>query len=251
MFNMMNVGRTNSDLRREKNMTQMELAEKLDVSFQAVSGWERGKSMPDVSRLPELAELFGVPIARILGEEAPLVDAAAAGTVDSYLQDHTVTPEELEQAAPILKPEQVDAVLPCVGRLDLKEAQNLLPFLSRETLEKLGEDSWDDPDIGELAPWLGEKAVDRIAARRTAQDLDTEDLIPFMSKAARTETAEACFRQDGLEKAEDFFTFLDEGTLENLAREEFNKNGLQNLECIAPFLREQTLIELLQKRNKS
>lgn len=88
-------------------MTQMELADRLDVSFQAVSGWERGKSMPDVSRLPELAELFGVPIARILGEEAPLVDSAATGTMEEYLQHHKVTPEELDQAAPVLKPEHL------------------------------------------------------------------------------------------------------------------------------------------------
>ncbi len=42
MFNMTNVGIRISELRKAKNMTQMELADKMDISFQAVSNWERG-----------------------------------------------------------------------------------------------------------------------------------------------------------------------------------------------------------------
>ena len=44
MFNMQEVGRTISDLRKKNNMTQMELAERLGISYQAVSSWERGVS---------------------------------------------------------------------------------------------------------------------------------------------------------------------------------------------------------------
>lgn len=43
-FNMDQIGRKISNLRREQNMTQMELADKLGISFQAVSNWERGVS---------------------------------------------------------------------------------------------------------------------------------------------------------------------------------------------------------------
>ena len=59
-FNMDQIGRKISNLRREQNMTQMELADKLGISFQAVSNWERGNTMPDISKLPELAEIFHV-----------------------------------------------------------------------------------------------------------------------------------------------------------------------------------------------
>lgn len=44
MFNMQKIGRRISSLRREHNMTQVELADKLSISFQAVSNWERGGS---------------------------------------------------------------------------------------------------------------------------------------------------------------------------------------------------------------
>ena len=48
---------------------QLELADKLSISFQAVSNWERGNSMPDISKLPELAEIFGVTIDAIIGHD--------------------------------------------------------------------------------------------------------------------------------------------------------------------------------------
>lgn len=44
MFTMNSVGAKISELRKEHNMTQMELADKMNISFQAVSNWERGVS---------------------------------------------------------------------------------------------------------------------------------------------------------------------------------------------------------------
>ena len=49
MFNMKQVGKKIVAMRKAKNMTQLELADKMNVSFQAVSNWERGNSMPDIS----------------------------------------------------------------------------------------------------------------------------------------------------------------------------------------------------------
>ncbi|MBN2793929.1 MAG: helix-turn-helix transcriptional regulator [Clostridia bacterium] len=45
----------------------MNLADELGVSFQAVSNWERGNSMPDISKLPEIAECLNSTIDFILG----------------------------------------------------------------------------------------------------------------------------------------------------------------------------------------
>ena len=44
MFVMKKVGRRISELRKRKNMTQLELADRMGISFQAVSNWERGVS---------------------------------------------------------------------------------------------------------------------------------------------------------------------------------------------------------------
>ena len=47
-------------LRKNKNLSQQELAEKLSVSSQAVSKWERNLSTPDISMLPVIARFFGI-----------------------------------------------------------------------------------------------------------------------------------------------------------------------------------------------
>lgn len=52
--------------RKEKNMTQKDIAEKLYVSVQAVSKWERGKSLPDISLLMPLAKILDVKLVNLL-----------------------------------------------------------------------------------------------------------------------------------------------------------------------------------------
>ncbi|MBQ8309942.1 MAG: helix-turn-helix transcriptional regulator [Clostridia bacterium] len=59
-------------LRKERGMTQAELAEKMGVTDKAVSKWERDLSYPDVALLPRLAELFGISVDELMqsGENA-------------------------------------------------------------------------------------------------------------------------------------------------------------------------------------
>ena len=58
-----------AQLRKEKGLTQQELADGLYVSNKAVSKWERGQSLPDISLLSPLAELLGVTVAELLKGE--------------------------------------------------------------------------------------------------------------------------------------------------------------------------------------
>ena len=57
-------------LRREKQLTQAELAEKMGVTDKAVSKWERDLSCPDVSSLPRLAEILGVSPGELIEAKA-------------------------------------------------------------------------------------------------------------------------------------------------------------------------------------
>ena len=59
---MMNIGNNIKQLRQQKNLTQDQVAEKLGVSYQAVSKWENNANTPDIALLPEIAALFGVSI---------------------------------------------------------------------------------------------------------------------------------------------------------------------------------------------
>ncbi|MBE6687138.1 MAG: helix-turn-helix transcriptional regulator [Ruminococcaceae bacterium] len=63
----MNIGTNIYNLRKQKKFTQAQLAEKLGVSEQAVSKWENGVCIPDVSIFPVMADIFGVSIDRIFG----------------------------------------------------------------------------------------------------------------------------------------------------------------------------------------
>ena len=56
----MSIGTTIKKLRREKAMTQEQLAELLGLSTNAVSQWECDKTAPDISHLPVLANIFEV-----------------------------------------------------------------------------------------------------------------------------------------------------------------------------------------------
>jgi transcriptional regulator with XRE-family HTH domain len=63
------IGSFLKKLRRERNLTQEELAEKLNVSGRTVSRWETGANMPDISLLVELAEFYDVSIPEIINGE--------------------------------------------------------------------------------------------------------------------------------------------------------------------------------------
>ena len=60
------IGKTIASLRKSKGWTQVELAEKLNVSDKAVSKWESEAGFPEISQLPALANLFGVTIDYIM-----------------------------------------------------------------------------------------------------------------------------------------------------------------------------------------
>ena len=59
-------GATISALRKEKGMTQLELARHMGVTDKAVSKWERNLSFPDVASLPKLAEVLGTSVDELL-----------------------------------------------------------------------------------------------------------------------------------------------------------------------------------------
>ena len=63
------VGKFIAEMRKKNNLTQQQLGDKLYVTDKAVSKWEREKSLPDITLLSKLAEIFEIEVEDILSGE--------------------------------------------------------------------------------------------------------------------------------------------------------------------------------------
>lgn len=84
----MNLATKLVSLRKQKGLTQMKVAERLNVSRQAISRWEVGSAVPSTDNLKVLGELYGVPVDYLLDDEAEC-ESKSAETLEE-----TVTPED-------------------------------------------------------------------------------------------------------------------------------------------------------------
>jgi transcriptional regulator with XRE-family HTH domain/DNA-directed RNA polymerase subunit RPC12/RpoP len=68
------IGKFIAECRKNQNLTQLQLAEKLNITDRAVSKWERGKSMPDSSIMLELCEILKISVNDLLSGEVISMD---------------------------------------------------------------------------------------------------------------------------------------------------------------------------------
>ena len=61
------IGNNLKKYRKERNLTQEEVAKHLGISFQSISKWERNDGYPDITMLPVLARYYGVTIDELVG----------------------------------------------------------------------------------------------------------------------------------------------------------------------------------------
>lgn len=77
-------------LRQNAKLTQIELADQLNYSDKAISKWERGESMPDITVLKAIADLFEVPLDYLVQED-PAVPQREAPVVDKRHNHQVIT----------------------------------------------------------------------------------------------------------------------------------------------------------------
>ena len=73
-MNQVKIGRFIADCRKRKNLTQMQLAEKLGITDRAVSKWETGRALPDSSIMLELCTILGITVNDLLSGEIIAMD---------------------------------------------------------------------------------------------------------------------------------------------------------------------------------
>ncbi len=154
MFDTIKFGKALSTLRKNADMTQNEVADKLNLSRQAISKYERGESFPDISVLVMIAELFNVTLEQIIdyGEptrgESSILKNVAKGNVDIATGDIS----DVINLAPLLKP----SILTKISRqfekngIDITDLIILAEYLSDESVENLIENATFDEISDEL-----------------------------------------------------------------------------------------------------
>ena len=251
-----------SKLRREKDWTQLELAEKLHVTPQAVSRWETGDSFPDLGLMVELGKVFKVSVDNLLnGETTPAThersrwlslrgaqppSKATTGEVLTELaqgQPEKVAKmvaegkadlESVIEAGPLARPSTMDKVVE-----ELQAAQNqtgfkfgmeqiaeLAPFISQDLLSEIVDQIVDDKVdlhyLSELAPFLNRETLDGLVDRAVTGEMDGSILAELAPFLSRD-------KLDGLVE------MVKEGTLDE-----------SHLEELAPFLSRETLERLVE-----
>lgn len=148
----------------------MNLADEMEVSYQAVSNWERGNSMPDIGKLEQLCQILQIGIDELLGADT------AKGLTKLMHQDPDagiVTLEEIREFVPMLHPEYVKKVVGqnLGGAEESQEGQRklspqmmigLAPFLSPKVLNELSmraKGRFGFEEISMLAPFLDDSKV--------------------------------------------------------------------------------------------
>ena len=113
----MTYGEKISKLRKSKNMTQKELGDALNVTYQAVSKWERDESLPDFETMVKLSKLFGVSITYFENSEAEEPDIYANNEAADQTEETAEPSTEQEE----MRPEMIGVCTTC-GRM-LREGE--------------------------------------------------------------------------------------------------------------------------------
>lgn len=103
-------------LRKKNGWSQEELAEKLDVSRQAVSKWEGAQCLPDIEKVIMLSELFGVTTDFLLRDENEITDISAP--------ENITAPDEANSEK-----------LPDIKKMDVSEAERFMDFRKRASIK--------------------------------------------------------------------------------------------------------------------
>ncbi len=246
MFNTAKVAGVIRSARIAKNLTQADVADAMGVSFQAVSNWERGNSMPDIGKLGELARLLGVSMEELLGE-------AEAGTVRKVLRAEErseppqVTYKELAEVSPILPPETTERLVDAASKVQdmhLEDLAALAPHLASATVDRLGAAEnvrvESVQDLEEIAPFMSREVLDKMAEGVHVESVqDLEEIAFFVSREVLDKIAEGV-HVESPQDLEEIAPFVSREVLDKIA-EGVRVESVRDLECIAPFVSREVL----------
>ena len=250
MFDTMKVAQRIREARNARNMTQMALADEMGVSYQAVSNWERGNSMPDISKLEQLCNVLHITVYELLGTDDP-----KAKTVNKILRKEELPElEELAEIASVVEPELIKEVAEQTAKkrkINWDTIMQMAPFLDQQTLDELLEnvEPGDYGRIMGLAPFLSRRTLDRLVLQ-CKEEADLGMIIGLAPFLSRETLEQLVFRHEG-EVDTGMITalapFLSKDTMDKLVDEQLEKGNMGNLTHLYPFLGRETMRKLVKK----
>jgi len=269
MFDTAMIGNRIKQARIDKNMTQMNLADAMGVSYQAVSNWERGNSLPDISKLGDLCAALDISVNALLGLEESVPNA-----VSKAVNQEQLTAEELVEVAPMLPPKEVKErmesihipmpdmsflkdISVSVGQLFGSErkadGEESAEETFREKMKRMDEETkgrkrkkLDLSRIADMAPFLDQAYLDDLVRQADLSDLDgLEEIAPFLSRATLDYLVEQA-DVDELDEVVEIAPFLSPETLDKLVSRCAANDDFGTVEELAPFLSEESLDRLAE-----
>ena len=257
MLDMRKIGVYISGLRKQKDITQMELADMMNISHQAVSKWERGEST------------FGKSVDEILrgGEMTGNKYSAEADVINGILDHKTNSVVDrinkgvidlgaVAEVAPILRPSTVSEIVRGISSVNIDHICALAPFLDQSDLERI----IHQVEIGnipgdvleDLAPFVSSGTLDQMVDKVLAGSIDVEllaSIAPFVSRQKLEQLVENV-TDDKLhvELLEDIAPFLDTEALERLVdRVIQGEVKAETIIGLAPFIGQEGLHKLITR----
>lgn len=222
MFNTQKFGAYISRLRKNADMTQSELADRLNITRQAVSKYEIGDSFPDIMILVKIAEVFDVSLDDLIAAGEPT--KGESKVLSSLAKGEDATAENVEDVmnlAPLLKPSALEKVSSrlAVHGIDISNIVQLSQYMSDVTTSLMIQNADFSNLDGDterelmihLMPLLDEKSKTVLFEKIIEGELDwhyLEIMMPYISylntqiEAAYVEGAVPSEVMEWLRKAE-------------------------------------------------
>jgi len=250
MFDMTSIGKKISVARKSNNMTQMELADKLNVSFQSVSNWERGISMPDIAKLPDISSLINLSIDELLGKDTGAINAVISNNWDEFSKEQNIKGEEVADIISILKPKQADDFFAENEELlSFREIEQVLPFLGVDICNKLflkymNQNEFEQAEI--IAPFVAVELINQKVSQKIDEGSKVGNLVAFMDCAIRDQMILKIYEGKGVQALDDYIHFASKSVIGKIALSEYDKNKLRYFEHLAPFMEKKMLSDMVQ-----
>lgn len=241
MFDMTNVGEKISVIRRSKNMTQVELADKINVSFQAVSNWERGISMPDISNLCELALALDISIDELVDKSSSTIDSSIVNKLEEYVRANKDVDEDMADIVNFLNSDK--------EIFDIHKIEPILPFLGKDICNGIFNNYMSRKDYKQaeiVAPFVDKSIINQSVAKRMNEDCEVSGLVAFMDYDERDSMILEIYEKRGILSIKNYLPYASKALIEKIALIDYQKNKFQNFEYVAPFMEKKLLIKIMK-----